>query len=332
MRSLSSVPVSQVAAMTLQDGDRSGRPGPLPHEPKENKVRCKPSPNVQETAASRRGTLSPRQKQDCLFAAKVAKTTGIRTVMHGMVCEPPSALEPKARESKSTAKQDGGKDRVDPTPPSKQPSRGDIRLRKFQEKIIAARWLRVVQRLAKRAAHSLRWKVTGPYLEQSLAMRGRWTDFMSRFIASPFVIAMSRKRPAPATPQPPPPAPTSGHNSTAAAIVSAMRAGTLLSPTAAPFTLSRLPMTPDESEPSAISNDVEMDFDQGQGAMVERGQLPDSGESSARPTSARAARRAARRQDPHTPGAQPSTDARAARANSCGKQRKKKPRSNQPKR
>ena len=217
------------------------------------------------------------------------------------------------------------KDRVDPSPPSKQPSRSEIRLREYQGKFIAAKWLRVYQRLAKRVAHSLRWKVTAPYLEQSLAMRGRWTDFMSQFIAHDF--DPSRKRPAPTTPQPP---------SSAHSIVSAMRAhlavraATILSPAAAPFTLSRLPMTPDESEPSAtISSDVEMDLDKEQGAMVEREQLPVSGESSARPTSARAARRAARQQDPHTPGTQPSTGARAAHTNSCP--RKKKPR-NQPKR
>ena len=165
------IPASKVSAMTLQDGHRSGSPGPLPNELKMNKARCKPPPNVKKTDASRRGTLSPRQKQDCLFAAEVALAKGIETRMHGMVFTPPSVLESRSKGRGLTAEQDGCKVRVDPSPPSKQTSRSEIRLREYQGKFIAAKWLRVYQRLAKRVAHSLRWKVTAPYLEQSLAMR-----------------------------------------------------------------------------------------------------------------------------------------------------------------
>jgi len=101
---LSSDSGPKVSAMTLQDGPQSGRTGPLPDEPKVDKVRCMPSPKVKDSAS--RGTLSPRQKQDCLFAAEVALAKGIETRMHGMVFTPPSVLESRSKGRGPTAEQD----------------------------------------------------------------------------------------------------------------------------------------------------------------------------------------------------------------------------------
>ena len=140
--------------------------------------------------AASRGTLSPRQKQDLLFLARLAKTEGVSFEMHGVKATP--ALEPSASKG-SQAKQDGRAareasqmrlseaDSSSVAPPSQQ--RSDDRLREFQSQIKLAKWERLVKKVSRVAAHHVRSPVHCEFLAARISIRGKMLALMKRALA-----------------------------------------------------------------------------------------------------------------------------------------------------
>ena len=93
-----------------------------------------------KAGAASRGTLSPRYKQDILFAVRLAKKEGVQVQMHGITLTPASVLESKARiKGKGVpTKQDREQSEAGKLP--SQPSRSVARLQEFQGKKIASMW------------------------------------------------------------------------------------------------------------------------------------------------------------------------------------------------
>ena len=149
------------------------------------------------TRAASRGTLSPRQKQDIVFIAEIAASKGLSMEMHGVKVGPQVTLETGvlASKGKAVAAKQGGEAAREArqmrlsetdgssatTPPTQQ--RSTDRLREFQEKIIAAKWLRLVKKLGHLAAHLLRSPIHCDFLASRIAIRGKMLDFMKRTLA-----------------------------------------------------------------------------------------------------------------------------------------------------
>ena len=153
-----------------------------------------------------RGTLSPRQKQDVLFAVRLVKNEGIEAMVHGIILRP---LESSAMSLPT--KQDGRKAHAASTqplepsgssvpPPSKKLQRSNTRLREFQGKFVAAKWLRVTRKLVQMAAHCAGWAVKSVFLANGLKIREKSLEFMRRVISH---HSKSRKRSEPPTTPPP---------------------------------------------------------------------------------------------------------------------------------
>jgi len=144
-----------------------------------------------------RGTLSPRQKQDVLFAVRLVKNEGIEAMVHGIILRP---LESSAMSLPT--KQDGRKTHAASTqplepsgssvpPPSKKQSKSDTRLQEFQKKKVASKWLHVTNKLLQMAAHCRGWEVKGTFLSCGLVIREKMLHFMRRVIVH---YSLSRKR------------------------------------------------------------------------------------------------------------------------------------------
>lgn len=153
--------------------------------------------NCRAGAASR-GTLSPRQKQDILFLAGLAKAKGISMEMHGVKVGLQVALEPNAPSKNTTTKtvkRDGGAvreaqavrlsetDGSNTTPPSKSQQRSVDRLREFQEKVVNAKWLRMANKLGQLAAHLRRSPIHCDFLAARITVRGKMLALMERALA-----------------------------------------------------------------------------------------------------------------------------------------------------
>lgn len=176
------------------------RPGRSDHIPSQQKKKTSSAttetPPSSKAGSANRGTLSPRQKQDVLFAAEVTRIKGIVTQVHGIRLSPP----PAAQEFRASGKGSLPAKQGDADPASSKSRRSDTRLKEFLKSKVEAKWPMMVKKLLHMAAHCRHWKVASVFLADRLAIRSRSLDFMRRVIRHQ---QRSRKRVEP-THTPPP--------------------------------------------------------------------------------------------------------------------------------
>ena len=123
--------------------------------------------------------------------ALIVKTGGVSMFMHGVKISPYPALEPSAPVKGGRLPKQGGHEAHDAHPvqlsetdstssvsnPPKQ-LRSNERLQEFQEKKLAAKWLRVVKKTLQMAAHCKGWGVKRDYLTHGVHVRQKSLDLI----------------------------------------------------------------------------------------------------------------------------------------------------------